>query len=116
MQPDRVPLTTAEQMSPDFAIRTQRVSKSFPGVRALHRVSFDLRRGEVHGLVGSNGAGKSTLIRILSGATSPDDGTVEVDGKAVTFANPRQVRAAGIAAIYQELTIVPEMSALSNVF
>jgi ABC-type sugar transport system ATPase subunit len=97
-------------------IRMRNVSKSFPGVRALHRVSFDLRAGEVHGLVGANGAGKSTLIRILAGATAPDEGEIEVQGRATSLANPRQVRAAGIAAIYQELTIVPHTSALSNVF
>src|ERR1700730_6091283 len=100
----------------DIVISVRNVSKSFPGVQALRRVSFDLRAGEVHGLVGANGAGKSTLIRILAGATAPDEGEIEVQGRATTLANPRQVRAAGIAAIYQELTIVPEMSALSNVF
>jgi ABC-type sugar transport system ATPase subunit len=100
----------------DIVISVRNVSKSFPGVQALRRVSFDLRAGEVHGLVGANGAGKSTLIRILAGATAPDEGEIEVQGRATILANPRQVRAAGIAAIYQELTIVPEMSALSNVF
>jgi ABC-type sugar transport system ATPase subunit len=100
----------------DLVIRVRDVSKSFPGVRALHHVSFDLRVGEVHGLVGANGAGKSTLIRILAGAASPDEGEIEVAGQATSLTTPRQVRAAGIAAIYQELTIVPEMSAMSNVF
>ena len=100
----------------DVVIRVRNVSKSFPGVRALRGVSLDIRAGEVHGLVGANGAGKSTLIRILAGATTPDDGEIEMQGQATTLANPRQVRAAGIAAIYQELTIVPEMSVLSNVF
>jgi ABC-type sugar transport system ATPase subunit len=105
-----------EDRGAENVIRVRNVSKSFPGVQALRRVSFDLKAGEVHGLVGANGAGKSTLIRILAGATTPDEGEIEVQGQATTLANPRQVRAAGIAAIYQELTIVPEMSVLSNVF
>jgi ABC-type sugar transport system ATPase subunit len=115
MQLNRAPSMTAP-IAGEFAVRVRQVSKSFPGVRALHRVSFDLLRGEVHGLVGANGAGKSTLIRILAGATAPDEGTIEVQGEPLAITNPRQVRAAGIAAIYQELTIVPEMSAMSNVF
>jgi ABC-type sugar transport system ATPase subunit len=85
------------------------ISKQFPGVRALHHVDIDLYGGEIHGLVGGNGAGKSTLIKIMTGAETPDEGTIEVpqldaDGRG------------GIAAIYQELTIVPHMSVLSNVF
>ncbi len=79
-------------------------------------MSLDIRAGEVHGLVGANGAGKSTLIRILAGATTPDDGEIEMQGQATTLADPRQVRAAGIAAIYQGLTMTPEMSVVSNVF
>jgi rhamnose transport system ATP-binding protein len=100
----------------ELVVRVRNVSKSFPGVQALRRVNFDLWSGEVHGLVGANGAGKSTLIRILAGAAAADEGEIEVEGRVRTLTNPRQVRAAGIAAIYQELTIVPQMSALSNVF
>lgn len=98
------------------AIRLRQVSKSFPGVQALRDVSFDLLAGEVHGLVGANGAGKSTMIRMLSGASVPDSGSIEVGGAALSVDDPRHLRAAGISAIYQELTIVPEMSALSNAF
>jgi ABC-type sugar transport system ATPase subunit len=115
MQLDR-PYSTTSPHASDLAIRVRQLSKSFPGVRALRSVSFDVRSGEIHGLVGANGAGKSTLIRVLAGATVPDEGDIEVQGKPITISNPRQVRAAGIAAIYQELTIVPEMSAMSNVF
>jgi ABC-type sugar transport system ATPase subunit len=98
------------------AIRVRNVSKSFPGVQALRGVSFDLVTGEVHGLVGANGAGKSTLIRMLSGASTPDSGDIEVRGSPIFFEDPRAQRDNGIAAIYQELTIIPEMSALSNAF
>ena len=70
----------------------------------------------MHGLVGANGAGKSTLIRMLSGASTPDSGDIEVQGSPIFFEDPRAQRRNGIAAIYQELTIIPEMSALSNAF
>lgn len=99
-----------------IAIRVRNVSKTFPGVQALRSVSFELATGEVHGLVGANGAGKSTLIRMLSGASTPDSGEIEVNGAPMFFDDPRAQRGNGIAAIYQELTIVPEMTALSNVF
>lgn len=92
------------------------VSKSFRGVAAVREVTFELRAGEVHGLVGANGAGKSTFTRILAGAEQADSGSISLDGHAIAPATPREGRLAGIAAIYQELSLVPEMSALSNVF
>ena len=98
------------------AVVVRGLSKTFPGVHALKDIEFELGRGEVHGLVGENGAGKSTLVKILTGAYSPDSGTVEVFGQRIAVHDPRAQQRAGIAAIYQELTIVPEMSAASNVF
>lgn len=98
------------------AVRLRHVSKSFPGVQALRNVSFELLAGEVHGLVGANGAGKSTMVRMLSGASTPDSGEIEVGGAPLLNDDPRHLRAAGISAIYQELTIIPEMTALSNAF
>src|SRR3954451_7175941 len=98
------------------ALRAQGIHKAFPGVRALHDVDFDLRAGEVHGLVGENGAGKSTLVKIITGAYDADAGRVVAFGHEVRHGDPRAQRRAGIAAIYQELTIVPEMSAAANVF
>jgi ABC-type sugar transport system ATPase subunit len=98
------------------AVRLRHVSKSYPGVQALRDVSFNLLAGEVHGLVGANGAGKSTMIRMLSGASTPDSGEIEVGGAPLLNDDPRHLRAAGISAIYQELTIIPEMTALSNAF
>lgn len=92
------------------------VSKAFRGVAAVTNVTFELRAGEVHGLVGANGAGKSTFTRILAGAEQADSGSVSLDGQAIAPATPRDGRKAGIAAIYQELSLVAEMSALSNVF
>ena len=98
------------------ALRAQGIHKSFPGVRALHDVDFDLRAGEVHGLVGENGAGKSTLVNIITGAYDADSGLVQAFGHEVRQGDPRARRRAGIAAIYQDVTIVPEMSAAANVF
>jgi ABC-type sugar transport system ATPase subunit len=92
------------------------VTKAYPGVRALNRVSFDLRRGEVHALIGENGAGKSTLIRVLSGDARPDEGTITLDGTPVSFGSPRDARRSGIVAIFQELMIVGELSVAENVF
>lgn len=92
------------------------ISKSFPGVRALNDVSFDVRQGEVHALVGENGAGKSTLMKILSGVYQSDAGEVIFKGQAVRFANPRQAQLAGIATIYQELNQVPYLSISENIF
>ncbi len=102
--------------APLAVVRLRHVSKSFPGVQALRDVSFELLAGEVHGLVGANGAGKSTMIRMLSGASTPDSGEIEVGGAPLVNDDPRHLRAAGISAIYQELTIIPEMTALSNAF
>jgi rhamnose transport system ATP-binding protein len=111
-----LPIGHVRKSESTVAIRARNLSKSFPGVQALRGVSFELATGEVHGLVGANGAGKSTLIRMLSGAGAPDSGDIEVQGSPIHFENPRAQRGNGIAAIYQELTIVPEMSALSNAF
>ena len=91
------------------------VSKGFPGVKALEEVSFDLRRGEVHALVGENGAGKSTLIGVLSGVMKPDDGQLLLHGEAVHLESPAAARRHGIVTIFQELAIVPWLSVAANV-
>ena len=92
------------------------MSKSFVGVKVLKEVSFDVRAGEVHALLGENGAGKSTLIKIMSGLYSPDAGTIIVDGKEVKFASTRDASAAGLATVYQELLLFPELTVAENVF
>jgi ABC-type sugar transport system ATPase subunit len=91
------------------------IGKSYVGIVALRDVSFDVLPGEVHALVGENGAGKSTLVRILSGAESPDSGAVRVGGELVQLRSPAQARRLGIATIYQELSIVPWLSAAENI-
>ncbi|RUZ72151.1 sugar ABC transporter ATP-binding protein [Mesorhizobium sp. M7A.F.Ca.US.006.01.1.1] len=101
-------------MSP--RLQFQGISKLFPAVRALDGVSFSVGAGEIHGLLGENGAGKSTLLRILSGVYRPTAGSVLIDGKPVTLANPVAARAAGVAMIHQELQQVPRLSVAQNMF
>jgi ABC-type sugar transport system ATPase subunit len=97
-------------------MRLRGISKTYPGVRALDGVDIDLFPGEVHALVGENGAGKSTLLKIACGAVPASEGTVEVNGESVAFLHPLAARAAGVIAVHQELTIIPAISALGNVF
>ena len=97
-------------------LRVRDIEKSFPGVRALSGVSFDVRAGEVHALLGENGAGKSTLIKIVSGVYPPDLGSILIEGREVRFATPDEARRAGVATIYQELLLFPELSVAENIF
>jgi rhamnose transport system ATP-binding protein len=91
------------------------ISKSFAGIRALKGVSFDLRPAEVHALVGENGAGKSTLIKVMTGAEVPDAGTLTVQGRAYAAMDPGLSRALGIAAIYQQPSLFPDLSVAENI-
>jgi ABC-type sugar transport system ATPase subunit len=92
------------------------VSKGFPGVQALDDVSFFLRRGEVHAILGENGAGKSTLLKILSGALQPDSGRLLLDGEEISLKTPGSASDLGIATIYQELSLIPWLSVAHNLF
>ena len=92
------------------------ICKRYPGVVALDDVRFELRRSEVHVLLGENGAGKSTLMKILSGACPRDAGEILLDGTPVALASPREAQAAGISTIYQEFTLVPHLSAAANIY
>src|SRR2546423_11200003 len=96
----------------------KQITKSFPGVRALDGVSFDLNQGEMHALVGENGAGKSTLIKILAGVYPHPEygGEILIDGAEKRFANVREAEKAGIAVIYQELSLVKDLSVAENIF
>ena len=91
------------------------MSKSFAGVKALRSVSFELRAGEVHALIGENGAGKSTLIKIITGAVVPDAGTIRVRGSHVPHMDPRISKALGIAAIYQQPSLFPDLTVAENI-
>jgi galactofuranose transport system ATP-binding protein len=92
------------------------VSKEFPGVRALDHVSFAVRPGTVHALIGENGAGKSTLVKVMTGVYQPDSGEVRLGGRVVTFRNPLDAQHAGVSTIYQEVNLVPLMSVARNLF
>jgi ribose transport system ATP-binding protein len=92
------------------------VSKAFPGVVALNQVDLQVRRGEVHGLVGENGAGKSTLIGILNGVHRPDAGRIKVNGVACTIGSPSEAAALGMSFIHQEPTLFPDLSVVENMF
>lgn len=92
------------------------IEKNFPGVKALDDVHFSLRRGEVHALVGENGAGKSTLMMVLGGIYQPDRGELFINGKKVQFNNPRESIKSGIGIVFQELSLVPQLSVAENIF
>jgi ribose transport system ATP-binding protein len=97
------------------ALMLEKISKSFPGVKALTDVSFTLEQGEVRALVGENGAGKSTLMKILSGAYSADEGRIELFGEEVAHPTPSSMIARGVAVIYQELAQAPHLTVAENV-
>jgi rhamnose transport system ATP-binding protein len=94
----------------------ERVSMAFGAVRALQDVSIDLRGGEIHALAGENGAGKSTLVKILAGVHRPDEGQVLLDGRPQDFRGPGDAQQAGVAVIYQEPTLFPDLSVAENIF
>jgi ribose transport system ATP-binding protein len=97
-------------------ISVQELCKSFPGVRALHDVSFDLVAGEVHAVMGENGAGKSTLMKILAGIYRKDSGDIRYNGEPVDFLSPREAQAAGIGIIHQELQLMNHLTVAQNIF
>jgi ABC-type sugar transport system ATPase subunit len=104
----------ASARQPRLAVRT--VTKTFPGVRAVDGVSFEVDRGEVMGLIGENGAGKSTLMHLVAGVYQPDSGTVELDGASIANLNEQGAADAGIAMVFQERSLVGALSVAENVF
>ncbi|HEX9044707.1 MAG TPA: sugar ABC transporter ATP-binding protein [Candidatus Limnocylindrales bacterium] len=99
--------------APILALRG--IRKSYPGVIALDGVDFDVRQGEVHGLVGENGAGKSTLLKIIGAVERADAGTIELDGRPIQLASPHAAQAAGIRVIHQEFNLFPALSVAENI-
>lgn len=97
-------------------LRVEKLSKSFPGVKALNEVSFDLRKGEVHALLGENGAGKSTLMKLITGVYEPDSGKILFENKEHSSLDIKQAVELGISMVYQELDVVPQLSVAENIF
>jgi rhamnose transport system ATP-binding protein len=97
-------------------LECRKITKHFPGIKALDEVDFNIRPGEVHALIGENGAGKSTLVKIITGIHQPDSGVILQNGEPVEFRNPTASQLAGIAAIHQEATMFPELSVTENIY
>lgn len=97
-------------------LKVSGIQKRFPGVHALKGVNFDVQPGEIHALLGENGAGKSTLIKTIAGVHRPTEGKIFVDGQEMNFSNPREAQNAGIATMYQELSLYPELTVAENIF
>lgn len=97
-------------------LEMRNITKRFPGVLALDNVNFEAERGEIHAIVGQNGAGKSTLMKILGGVYSDYEGEIFIEGRPVDIRSPKGSRAAGVAVIYQELNLVPDLTVAENIF
>jgi ribose transport system ATP-binding protein len=100
----------------DIVLKMESVSKSYPGVKALDNFSFDVHAGEVHAILGENGSGKSTLMKIASGAITPNAGRIEIGGKHLAHADPREAISYGLATVYQDDSLVRELSVAQNLF
>jgi len=103
-------------MNQSLLLQTDGISKSFPGVKALDGLNLQVKKGEVHSIVGENGAGKSTLMNILSGVYLPDEGSMIFDQAEVLFKNPRQAQEQGIVMIHQELSLATNISVMENIY
>ena len=101
--------------APAPLLRMEGVSKSYGGVRALDSADLTIKAGRVHAILGENGAGKSTLIKVLAGVVAPDSGRISIEGREVVFPAPVAAQAAGIAVIFQELSLIPELSVADNI-
>lgn len=100
----------------EVILTMQGIDKSFPGVHALDHVNLEVRKGEVHALMGENGAGKSTLMKVLTGIYSKDEGTITYEGREVEFTNPREAQEAGIVIVHQELNMMGHLTVAQNIF
>ena len=100
----------------EYVLELKGITKVFPGVKALDNVHFQLKKGEIHALMGENGAGKSTFIKVITGVHKAEEGQMFLDGKVIDFKNPKEAQAAGIAAIYQHVTAYPHLSVTENIF
>ncbi len=97
-------------MAEEYVLELKGITKIFPGVKALNKVQFQLKPGEVHALMGENGAGKSTFIKVITGVHKAEEGEMYLYGKKVDFKGPKDAQAAGIAAVYQHATSYPDLT------
>ena len=100
----------------EVILTMKEIDKSFPGVHALDHVNFEVRRGEVHALMGENGAGKSTLMKVLTGIYKKDSGTIIYEGKETEFSSTREAQDAGVVIVHQELNMVGDLTVAQNIF
>ena len=103
-------------MSEELILRTKNVCKSFNGIQVLKNVDLEIKRGEIHALMGENGAGKSTIIKIITGVYTKDEGEIYIDGQHVTINSRQDAATLGISVIYQELSLVPDLTVTENIF
>ncbi len=108
--------STVDRPDPGDELRIRGLTKGYLGVQALKGVDLSVRRGSIHALAGQNGAGKSTLVKILSGAEAPDSGSIVLGGRPLHSRSPQDAQDAGIQTIYQELSLVPQLSVAENIF
>ena len=99
----------------NYIIEMEGIHKSFPGVQALENVDFNLKKGEIHALVGENGAGKSTLIKALTGVEKQDEGTINLEGKEINVKSPQHAQRMGISTVYQEINLCPNLTVAENI-
>ena len=102
-------------MQEELVLKIDNLSKRFPGVQALDSVCLQIRKGEVHAVIGENGAGKSTLMKILAGAEKPDEGSIYVNGHKIENFDPQSARRMGIGIIFQEFNLIPHFSTAKNI-
>ena len=103
-------------MTNEIVLTMSGITKTFPGVRALHDVDFTLREGEIHALMGENGAGKSTLVKVLTGVHQKDAGRIELAGREIVIKSPQEAQDSGISTVYQEITLCPNLTVAENIF
>jgi ribose transport system ATP-binding protein len=108
-------MTATREPGGDLLFRMEGISKRYGGVRALENADLPVQAGRIHAILGENGAGKSTLIKIMAGVVAPDEGRMLMDGREVSFASPAEANAAGIACIFQELSLIPDLSVADNI-
>ena len=103
-------------MEPEISLLCKDLVKTYPGVIAMDHINFELRKGEVHALLGENGAGKSTLIKSIAGAHQCDSGTITIDGKEFHSLTPLQAKEMGVEVVYQEFNQMPSLSVAENIY